>query len=107
MSACSGAASTPTSVLGISPTLGSAMLELSTKNAASDSVLEAFLFLGSGTLDALSPTTNDVTEGSAAVLILTANAGDELSFDYNFLTREDATRAPDYQDFFFSTIRSG
>jgi hypothetical protein len=103
-----GAATSELDIFGITATLGSQFMQLRTQGGGvSDAAMEAFFGLGSGTLDALSPSGNDVTEGSATQLILSANAGDELTFDYNFLTREDASRSATYRDFFFSTIRSG
>jgi hypothetical protein len=54
--------------------------------AVEQSDLEEFLDLPSGLLDNLG--NGDVTEGSAIKQTFTANAGDVLTFDWNFLTNE-------------------
>jgi hypothetical protein len=104
----SGSVSTTTDFQGVLPTLGSEFLQLRTQGSTStDAALAAFFDLTGGAIDALSPSGNDASEGSGALLLLTANAGDELSFDFNLVTREDASRSLDYRDFFFSTIQDG
>ena len=66
-----------------------------------DSDLEAFLELNPGILDNLG--NGDVTEGSAIKQTFTANAGDILTFDWNFLTNE-ATPDVTFNDFAFFSI---
>ncbi|MCZ8226538.1 MAG: PEP-CTERM sorting domain-containing protein, partial [Microcystis sp. LE19-84.1B] len=57
--------------------------------------LQSFLSLSGNQLSNLF-----VTEGSAIKQTITANAGDILSFSWNFLTDEDAADV-DYRDFAF------
>jgi len=67
-------------------------------NNAND--LESFLGLSGNELSNLS-----VVEGSAIKQTITANAGDVLSFYWNFLTDEDANNT-DYNDFAFFTLNN-
>jgi hypothetical protein len=60
--------------------------------------LETFLTLSSGTLTSLG-----VTEGSAIKQTITANAGDILTFSWNFLTAQ-APPEQDFNDFAFFTL---
>lgn len=72
----------------------------------SDATLESFLGLAAGDLDALSGATvapGDVTTGSAMKLEFTAQAGDQLSADWNFLTDEFLGEL-DFNDFSFISI---
>jgi hypothetical protein len=62
--------------------------------------LESFLDLSGNQLSNLS-----VVEGSAIKQTITANAGDVLSFYWNFLTDEDANNT-DYNDFAFFTLNN-
>ena len=68
---------------------------LSFSDAVSASALEGFLGLGSGSLSG-----NGAVEGSAILQVFNANAGDTISFDWNFLT--DEPEAPG--DFAFVVI---
>ena len=54
-----------------------------------DSVIEVFLGLATGSLDALSPSGNDATEGSAIRVQVDVEAGDTVSFDWDFETDEN------------------
>ncbi|MUG93863.1 PEP-CTERM sorting domain-containing protein [Scytonema sp. UIC 10036] len=69
-------------------------------NVFSDSVIESFLSLPNGTLDALIG--KDTIEGSAIQQTFAAKAGDRLSFDWNFFTNESISE--DFNDFAFVTI---
>jgi hypothetical protein len=62
--------------------------------------LQSFLSLSSNQLS-----NRFVTEGSAIKQTITANAGDVLSFYWNFLTDEDAADV-DYSDFAFFTLNN-
>lgn len=62
-------------------------------DAAAVGALEAFLGLAPGSLDALAPA-GAAVEGSALRQTFTAQAGDKLSFHYNFLTTEPAANNP-------------
>nr|MDJ0575832.1 pre-peptidase C-terminal domain-containing protein [Xenococcaceae cyanobacterium MO_234.B1] len=91
---------------GSGPTQGEFQALIS--NAASrtdspvvDSELEEFLDLAPGVLDGLS--NGDVTEGSAIKQTFTAEAGDILRFDWNFLTNE-ATPEGTFNDFAFFSL---
>lgn len=64
------------------------------------SELENFLSLPQGTLDGLS--NGPVIQGSGLQQVFTAQAGDTLSFSWNFLT--DAPE-PDFNDFAFVVLR--
>ncbi len=76
-----------TATFGTSPTEGIFQALLSTGGATvPDSSVEAFLGLDLGSLDTLSG--QDLTSGSAIQQTFTANAGDLLTFDWNFLTNE-------------------
>lgn len=104
----SGSTSTRTQTFGVDPTLNNRFLELRTNGGvSSDTALEAFFGFSAGTIDALSPNGQNVTEGSGARLVLTVAAGDQIQFDFNFLTNETTGFAPNYRDFAFSSIRSG
>jgi hypothetical protein len=78
--------------LGVDPTEGDHQAFLTTGNGAiSDRHIERFLDLATGQLDA---SFGNVTEGSALQLAtITVEAGDVLSFDWNFLTSEGAFSA--------------
>lgn len=65
--------------------------------SASTSSLEAFLGLTPESIN------RGATEGSAISQTFTANAGDVLTFDFNFLTNE-STPTPNFNDFSFVTI---
>lgn len=66
--------------------------------SVSASDLETFLGLSSGSLDGLGNGT--ATEGSAIKQTFSANAGDVLSFDWNFLSTESDSEEP-FNDFAF------
>jgi hypothetical protein len=95
---------------GVTPVNGSYQAVLQTcffLNACDDSKsltnasnLQSFLGLSANQLSNLF-----VTEGSAIKQTITANAGDVLSFYWNFLTDEDATNV-DYSDFAFFTLNN-
>lgn len=94
------------SAFGSGPTDGNFQALLSTGgNSVSDAEIESFLGLSPGSLDTLSATTpngGNVTEGSALSQSFNAEAGDTLTFDFNFLTNE-ATPAP-FNDLAFVAI---
>jgi hypothetical protein len=106
----SGQASDETSSFQVTPVNGSYQAVLQTcffvgacddsqsLNNAND--LESFLGLSGNELSNLS-----VVEGSAIKQTITANAGDVLSFSWNFLTDEDAANV-DYNDFAFFTLNN-
>ena len=66
-----------------------------------DSDLEEFLDLAPGSLDNL--VDGDATEGSFIKQTFTVEAGDVVSFDWNFLTNE-ATPSVDFNDTAFLTV---
>ena len=92
-----GDASIETAAFGAGPTEGSfqALITTGAGSALQDD-LENFLGLASGTLDGLG--NGNAREGSAIKQTFTANAGDLLSFDVNFLTNE-STPDPFINDF--------
>lgn len=101
-----GEVSIETAAFGSGPTEGTYEAFLSTGGLASPvSVgdLETFLGLASGTLDGISPSGLEVVEGSAIKQTFSANAGDLLSFDWNFLT-DELDAGDDIDDFSFVTI---
>lgn len=86
-----GDTSIETDSLGIFPTDGANQALISSGDSdaggsVEDSDLEEFLDLVPGTLDALSG--SDAFEGSAIKQTFTVEAGDVVSFDWNFLTNE-------------------
>ncbi|WP_066383572.1 hypothetical protein [Anabaena sp. CA = ATCC 33047] len=86
---------------GIAPANGTyqAVLEtLQDVTGISASNLETFLELSSGSLTDLG-----VVEGSAIKRAITVNAGDRLTFDWNFLT-DQVPADPDYNDFAFVSL---
>jgi len=106
-----GDASVVTSGFGSGPTEGIDQALLTTASedgdgsnfsgtdAVSADDLETFLGLAPGSLAGLGNGTP--TEGSALKQTFSANAGDVLSFDWNFLTNENT---PGVNDFAFATI---
>jgi len=101
-----GDTSVVTNGIGANPTEGQYQALVTTANGAvTDVDLEAFLGLQAGALDAMG--NGDVQAGSAVeVLSFQANAGDTLSFDWNFLTNESIPSSS-FNDFGFVTIDSG
>ncbi|MCZ8191782.1 MAG: PEP-CTERM sorting domain-containing protein [Microcystis sp. LE19-338.1B] len=105
-----GQTSVKTSGFGVTPVNGSYQAVLQTcvfvgacddnQSLTNASNLESFLGLSGNQLSNLF-----VTEGSAIKQTITANAGDVLSFYWNFLTDEDATNV-DYSDFTFFTLNN-
>ena len=69
------------------------------------SVLEAFFGLAAGALNApLSPSGNDAIEGSGAQLDFTIASIQTLRFEFSLLTNETDAWAPDFRDYFFTTL---
>ena len=64
--------------------------------------VEAFLGVSSGALDSLG--SGSVTQASALKQTITANAGDIISFSWNFLTNEDPLSAGTNDFAFFSIV---
>ncbi len=100
-----GDTSIQTSAFGSGPTAGN-FQALITNNGNLTSVpaseLETFLGLAPGNLNSLGNGTT--IEGSAIRQTFTANAGDVLTFDYNFLTQGPLPPDPNFNDFSFFTI---
>ncbi len=103
-----GNTSIQTANFGISPTEGDfqALLENHPPgfNGIPTDQVESFLGMSSGSLSALG--NGPVIQGSAIQQTFAANAGDLLSFNWNFLTNENASD-PVFNDFAFVTIRPG
>ena len=99
-----GSASIETSDFGVDPTDGEFQALITNDfDSVSDSELENFLGLNVGDLDNLG--LGDATEGSALQLLpISVEAGDILTFDWNFLTNE-ATPST-FNDFGFVSISS-
>ncbi|NEP59470.1 MAG: S8 family serine peptidase [Symploca sp. SIO2G7] len=99
-----GDISIETAAIGSNPTEGTYQALVTTgNNTVSDAELEAFLGLNSGDLDALG--NGDAIAGSAMQLTpITVAAGDQLSFDWNFLTNENISIGNN--DFGFVSITS-
>lgn len=97
-----GNTSIETSAFGSGPTDGNFEAFLSTDDpTVSDSTLENFLDLAPGSLDSLG--NGDATVGSAIRQTFTAEAGDILTFDWNFLT-DEFTPDPFFNDFAFVSL---
>ena len=98
-----GDTSIETAAFGNQPTDGMFQALLSTgSEAVPTSSIEAFLGLDMGSLDALG--NGEATSGSAIQQTFTANAGDILTFDWNFLTNENTPTI--FNDFAFVSISS-
>ena len=99
-----GNVSTVYSAFGSGPTHGVAQALLTTDTGSvSDSSLETFLGLTPGMLDVLG--NGDATVGSAIKQDISVQAGEILTFDWNFLTDETLpTPPPYYHDFAFYSI---
>lgn len=101
-----GDTSIETDELGVSPSEGNFQALIKTGasdsgNSVRDSDLEEFLDLTPGVLDLLG--NGDVTEGSAIKQTFTADAGDILTLDWNFLTNQ-ATPNETFNDFAFVSL---
>ncbi len=68
--------------------------------SVTDSVIESFLGLSSGTLDSIS--TGNAKEGSALKDTVQVNAGSEYSFDWTWFSSED--NGVSYNDFSFVSL---
>lgn len=100
--ATSGQTSVEDSGFGVTPTDGDKQATLQTlqdSTGTTASEIETFLGLSTGTL-----TNQGATEGSAITQTITANAGDTLSFSWNFLTDQDPD--PTFNDLAFFTLNS-
>ncbi len=95
-----GDTSVQTSDFGSGPTEGTYQGFLSNASGVPASDLETFLGVSPGSLNGLGNGT--ATTGSAIRQTFAANAGDVLTFNYNFLTGEDANAT--LNDFSFFTI---
>jgi hypothetical protein len=96
-----GNASIQTSAFGSGPTEGTFEALLSTGDpTVPDFSLEAFLGLAPGSLDNLG--NGNATDGSAIRQTFLAEAGDILSFDWNFLTNEGTPSF--FNDFSFVSL---
>ncbi|KYC40909.1 hypothetical protein WA1_25170 [Scytonema hofmannii PCC 7110] len=99
-----GATSIQKSAFGSGLIEGTSQALLSTAGATfSDAIIETFLGLEAGSLDNLG--NGGVIQGSAIRQTFTANAGDILTFNWNFLTNEKAQVFP-FNDFSFVSISS-
>ncbi|MUG96085.1 hypothetical protein F7734_28585 [Scytonema sp. UIC 10036] len=99
-----GSTSIQTSAFGSGPIERTSQALLSTAGATfSDKILETFLELKAGSLDNIG--NGDVIQGSAIRQTFTANAGDILTFNWNFFTNEGAQVFP-FNDFSFVSISS-
>lgn len=93
-----------TASFGVDPTEGNFQALVSNGvNSVSDASLETLLGLNAGDLDNLG--NGDATEGSAIQLLpITVEAGDVVTFDWNFLTDEGTPSS--FNDFAFVSISS-
>ncbi|NEO33075.1 MAG: PEP-CTERM sorting domain-containing protein [Symploca sp. SIO3C6] len=97
-----GDASIKTAAFGSGPTDGNKQALLTNGfGSVSDANLEKFLELNAGILDTIG--IGDATGGSALQQTFTANAGDVLSFKFNFLTNE-FTPEFEFNDFAFVSL---
>jgi hypothetical protein len=96
-----GAVTPDATDLGLVPTDGTFQAVLTNDTAAeSETELESFLGLETGTLDGLG--NGDATEGSGLAQTIRVEAGETLTFDWNYLTNEESDSI--YNDFAFITI---
>ncbi len=87
---------------GSGPTQGNYQVRLDTITEQTGNFLELAQFLSLGVSDLQALGNGDVYEGSAIKTSLAVEAGDILTFDWNFLT--DDFRAEDFNDFAFVTL---
>ena len=98
-----GVTSIQTAAFGTGPTEGTYQaLMTNAGGSQSTASIETFLGLTLGTLTSLS--TGTPTEGSAISQTITGNAGDILSFDWNFLTNEGTPTSTSINDFSFWSL---
>ena len=101
-----GDTSIETDDLGIFPSEGTFQALITTGDSdaggsVEDTDLEEFLNLAPGSLDGL--VSSDATEGSAIKQTFTVEAGDIVSFDWNFLT-DEATPSNNFNDTAFLNV---
>jgi len=96
-----GPTSVVTGAFGTGPTEGTyqALMDNSS-GSSSDASIESFLGISAGSLDGIS--SGDATQGSAIKSVFDVNAGDTISFDWNFLTNEVTPSS--FNDFSFVSI---
>ena len=105
----SGTVSIEDATFGSGPTEGTFDALLSTAGdtvggtAASAAAIEAQLGMALGTLNLISPF-GPVTSGAAISQVITLNAGDLLTFDWNFLTDEGFNGSTRFFDFAFWSL---
>jgi 3-phytase len=103
-----GDASTQNAGFGENPSEGSQQAVLTTNDGqagnVTDTDLESFLGLSASALDGLN--TGNATAGSAMKREITVEVGDQLTFQYNFLTNE-STPDSTYNDFAFFSVTGG
>lgn len=93
-----------TATFGSGPTEGTYQARItSAGGSVSEANLETFLGVENGSLDSLGH--GNVTQGSAMQTTFTANAGDIISFQWNFLT-DELDQHVIYNDFAFTTLSS-
>ncbi|GEM_PF-2040847 len=100
-----GDTSIETAEFGVIPTHGDFQALLTTGDGSvSDDILESFLGLDFGDIDSIND--GNATEGSALEKTITVEAGDVLSFDFNFLTDETTfdSDPETFNDFAFVSI---
>ncbi|MEM6446844.1 MAG: PEP-CTERM sorting domain-containing protein [Cyanobacteria bacterium J06642_2] len=98
-----GNASIQTAAFGSGPVEGTSQALVSSGGSTvTDAAIETALGLSAGTLDGIS--TGDANSGSVVYQTFTADAGETLSFDYNFLTNE--TTPTTFNDFAFISLTS-
>jgi len=91
---------------GVFPTDGAFQALITTESETVPGIdLEPMLGLKAGTLSTIH--SGDIREGSALQLTFTAQAGDTLSFDWDFLTNElESTLVGSNNDFSFAVLQS-
>jgi subtilisin family serine protease/subtilisin-like proprotein convertase family protein/uncharacterized protein (DUF2141 family) len=96
-----GNSSMETAAFGVGPTDGTYQALLTNGyGSMSDADLETFLGLSQGSLDGLG--NGDATEGSAIKQTIAVQAGDTLTFDWDFLTNEGMSSY--FNDFAFVSV---
>lgn len=99
-------------LFGVGATAGSRMFVTSTREsggAVDEASIESAMGLAAGTIDAAFATVPSLstlgpTNGSAFRITFDALAGDQLLFDWNFITREALPLEPLYTDFGWSDL---
>jgi len=90
---------------GLLGPLSGSVIDQTLPPAVADTTVESFLGLAPGALDAITPGNgNPTVEGSAAQLTFTTTGVRDLHLEFILFSNETDFWAPNYTDFFFTTL---